>query len=851
MTFLKYRPHRRHIKALFLGSKSKASASTDDLPSSTDTDDRFPVITRRGTEPTPSSPRHRAGLRSPLSTALFPFDEAMTAPATITFSQPGVRPPVFVVTSMSTPPWETLEMHSEGTKSGELIFSRRFDNVPEGDYQYKVRIGEGHWVVDESNDSAADEHGNRNNVVHVKRIPDATSVGQATEASTKRKDSVQREESAPPPDAAANAQSSPSAEPLMETSKVEQQPHEVPIPFTVVEKVAEKKPPEHSISKTGSLHEDKTKRSADAEPDVEIIKPETPVDAKEEVSPTPPSLPLLIIEKTDEKPSFGDDFGQEATSAQKFAHEQRAADATPDEVVITPDSGFAEGIESNDAEVSLLDEEAGPTLRHESFQTSPNEDDTQSSQKMDTIEEESLHSSDRASSSKIDSSQDETEDLEHAPDLEDSTFEAERAPTFSHEDFGEDEYGSETPLLPHEREALTPSISNGSVYSDHNAVFEGEPRFDYEEITPAEDSEGSPGSFFARRTRTGSIPHTLPRTDEDDEDLNDPSLELFPTSREGIMARVERISTSLPEDEVRERRHSQTASPVLAMTPQSVPSASLAPKSGSLNSVAEEEAPEIEQVPALSSPVVDATNIATTTSELNSLPTVRASHDADPLAPPPENDAKSSTTPAAEEPTDEDQQKLPFTSAVSEKTLEDPSPPEVAETSKSETIIGQPSSKQSPSNGILEQHAKEPSAHKEETTKEPHPTQSKTRSSEPSEADSIQKNDGANDSSKKLGALLDTIATPAKVLEPPTPPLTPKKKAEDAQGEKKELKMGEAKRDPKPTPGERSVSTPAPTNPPAKNNDHTTPFLQSFLASIFGPLKKLLGQCLGGRKSAR
>lgn len=80
----------------------------------------------------------------------------MTESATITFSQPGVQPPVYVVTSLSDPPWEILEMtvDKDEAGSGNLIFTRRFDNVAAGDYQYKIREGDGHWVVDESKDSS-------------------------------------------------------------------------------------------------------------------------------------------------------------------------------------------------------------------------------------------------------------------------------------------------------------------------------------------------------------------------------------------------------------------------------------------------------------------------------------------------------------------------------------------------------------------------------------------------------------------------------------------------------------------------------------------------------------------------
>lgn len=77
----------------------------------------------------------------------------MAGQATITFSQAGVQPPVYVVTSLSD--WEVLEMNveEERTASGDIVFTKQFDHVTGGSYQYKIRIGEGHWVVDESKES--------------------------------------------------------------------------------------------------------------------------------------------------------------------------------------------------------------------------------------------------------------------------------------------------------------------------------------------------------------------------------------------------------------------------------------------------------------------------------------------------------------------------------------------------------------------------------------------------------------------------------------------------------------------------------------------------------------------------
>lgn len=80
-------------------------------------------------------------------------DGRRTGDATVSFSQRGVQPPVFIVTSLTG--WIPLEMdvQQDQTEDGHLVFTKQFPNVPEGPYQYKIRIGDNQWVVDESKDS--------------------------------------------------------------------------------------------------------------------------------------------------------------------------------------------------------------------------------------------------------------------------------------------------------------------------------------------------------------------------------------------------------------------------------------------------------------------------------------------------------------------------------------------------------------------------------------------------------------------------------------------------------------------------------------------------------------------------
>ena len=152
MSFLKHRPNREHIRALLPDLRSsKASASTDDIPSLTDTDagqDSARTLSRTASEPPPLFVRRTSSsqsLASIFTVSATSSPDSMSGKITITFSAPGVHPPVYVVTSLSSPPWTVLEMHP----AGEGIFSRTFEGAPVGSHQYKVRIGEGHWVVDE------------------------------------------------------------------------------------------------------------------------------------------------------------------------------------------------------------------------------------------------------------------------------------------------------------------------------------------------------------------------------------------------------------------------------------------------------------------------------------------------------------------------------------------------------------------------------------------------------------------------------------------------------------------------------------------------------------------------------
>lgn len=93
---------------------------------------------------------------------------AMEQHVNVEYSSPGLKPPVYIFTSLSEPQWEAVEMEAEKNEKGDFVFSKAFD-VEEGEYQYKFRLGPGDWwVCDESRHTVDDGMGNKNNLLVVK-----------------------------------------------------------------------------------------------------------------------------------------------------------------------------------------------------------------------------------------------------------------------------------------------------------------------------------------------------------------------------------------------------------------------------------------------------------------------------------------------------------------------------------------------------------------------------------------------------------------------------------------------------------------------------------------------------------
>lgn len=489
--------------------------------------------------------------------------------------------------------------------------------------------------------TATDDHGNRNNVVRVKAdtvVPEPIALPKPFD---NRKDSG------------------------LDPVQPDQEPS-VPVPFVVVEKVADKEQPEYGDVEPESLPLDAAKRTADPDPDFEVVKEESPVDMPPSKSP---DVPLLVVEKTDDQPAYGDDFGQHATIAQKVAHEMRAADASPDKLVISPDF---------EDDTPPEEDQPSPLFSHESFHTESHAP----AASMDTIDEES--SADQTSSSEIintpsdsegvrdedepygltpgattsegsemghepllpheggidDSEQGEfdygpllphetgfnesredgsagEDEFDRAPMLSHETsfsahktkngsqwsdsseprhytpysddddesdraqrFDPDRVPTFPHESGDEDDDldGSYdlAPLLPHEQGLAQASKTSSDQASDDSpSGIQKRSSFSHETEESQELFGGNRRpNYFRARTNSSTLPHKLPQTDEDDENLRDPLLEKFPTQREQILERVASIGLQLPEDHaIEDTLHS----PQLSVFSQACSSVDLVP----------------------------------------------------------------------------------------------------------------------------------------------------------------------------------------------------------------------------------------------------------------------------------
>ncbi|KAF2248580.1 hypothetical protein BU26DRAFT_338398 [Trematosphaeria pertusa] len=666
----------------------------------------------------PSQSASLASLRPVRVSAIERAGIKMTAQATITFSRPGVKPPVYVVSSLNVPPWAAVEMDVSPykTDSGDLMFTRHFENVPEGEFQYKVRIGEAQWAIDHCVRTIIDESGISNNIGVAVCDPQPDPARVSPDATAKEK----RYGTNPTPGQA-------TVPPTFGQGAEEQQGRE------------------------GRIDSSTDETQLPAAPQI-VVQEEPHLEPGTEEER---AAPLFPHESLSSGPGILTPSDDSDSGGRPTFHHQNAADQSILAPRLTPSNASlfshdAGGLRASNASVFSsetgffgpmddVDELShGPLLSHERG-LNRNELDDGPLFPHETDMSRQYHSQQQWRARNLSEA---NIDLFTAPQdggLDTRPSELDRPPSLSHEILRPDVYvpgapvtrrqrttiKDEAPLMAHERpplsymteapvtrhartptnnEAPLPNEQSASAPSERTSSIASFGTF-LRRTTAAEPIFGQRGGFaWDRNSGRSSLPHSLPPSDEEDDNLRDPSLEVFPTSREQILHRVATISTHLPEDE-------SSGSPYNAQSPdpsvlsQACSSVELAPISShlSLRAIAEDTVLEDEE------------------------------------------DGNDSNLPSPA-------LMIPTKSATADQVE-----PREDETSGDELATPMPREEwlESASVGA-----------------EQEPTVHCAQSSDP---ERIRKRNGASDGTKRFGRVFNTVATPTTVLNPPTPPMAPER----------------------------------------------------------------------------
>ncbi|KAJ8603332.1 hypothetical protein MRB53_042185 [Persea americana] len=233
------------------------------------------------------------------------YDPRMTRKMSIEYSAVNLQPPVFVTTSLSSPPWEIIEMEAINHPEGQYLFKAEFDAM-EGEYQYKFRLGPGDWwVCDESKPMIDDGIGNRNNILYVQGAqPVAESqVTSRVQSSVPRENSDRQSEQSLLSDPVNNSTS------LIDLDTIDRNAaqtisHTKPDMFT------------HNSSRSMDVDiaQDEDDRYHDDQIQDQIAEDAAPLMRHETISPTPADSPMALTSprsSASERSSSGDPVSPE------------------------------------------------------------------------------------------------------------------------------------------------------------------------------------------------------------------------------------------------------------------------------------------------------------------------------------------------------------------------------------------------------------------------------------------------------------------------------------------------------------------------------------------------------------
>jgi len=289
----------------------------------------------------------------------------------VIYSKPGTQPPIYLAGSFSEPQWQPQEMKYTTDENNEHDFYYEVQIEQGKEYQYKFRIGEGEWwTLNEDSPTVTDDIGNRNNLLAVPITEEHTAPIESKPATNGHP----QEEA--PVSAADMDHKEDHAEETMGTRETSDvlfddeiikdngemsmiptsepvEPH--PTPAMELEGTKAEISEQSTKTNTALNVADPTKYTEPITTPAIILTAEkihssTPAvteksqlehveeETKERAEPAHVQSPIVVVEKVDSEPSHGDDFGPEATVGQKDAHNLRAQDAEPDHTIIRPDT---------------------------------------------------------------------------------------------------------------------------------------------------------------------------------------------------------------------------------------------------------------------------------------------------------------------------------------------------------------------------------------------------------------------------------------------------------------------------------------------------------------------------------
>ncbi|KUJ19516.1 uncharacterized protein LY89DRAFT_731911 [Mollisia scopiformis] len=106
---------------------------------------------------------------------------SQTITVTVKYSKPGTQPPIYLAGSFSDPEWQPQEMQFTTDENNEHEFHKKVDIEEGKEYQYKFRLGPGDWwTLNEDSPTVTDDIGNKNNLLFIPKVEETTADSEET-----------------------------------------------------------------------------------------------------------------------------------------------------------------------------------------------------------------------------------------------------------------------------------------------------------------------------------------------------------------------------------------------------------------------------------------------------------------------------------------------------------------------------------------------------------------------------------------------------------------------------------------------------------------------------------------------